>query len=184
MSAPMQVYRWMTFRGGKQTHEIMAASSAAQVMRATGLTRGDWKHSGGVTKNEYDCAIANENQGVVLSRPLSGAGPHGYRRVNGTGKGAPLGEAVFLRTPLDREPDPLNMIEQINKRAMKRRVIELLTRHSMIGDDVDDVPEGTLRCNWTDCDFSIAELDEDEMHNREAFAEHQHDVLAKAGLLA
>lgn len=71
MSSRLRVYGWRAARKGKQTREIMAAASVAEVMRRTGLTRGEWKHSGAETRNREEIAIATAQPGRLFWRPLN-----------------------------------------------------------------------------------------------------------------
>ena len=74
MARQLKVYGW---RGRRlksksernhhgQTREIMAAYSVAEVLRATGMTRGDWNHSGCETGNALELELALANPGRVF----------------------------------------------------------------------------------------------------------------------
>lgn len=67
----MKVYGWRGHRG-KQTREIVAARSAAEVRRITGMSRGDWEFSGCETGNDEEIALAMTKPGIVFWRELDG----------------------------------------------------------------------------------------------------------------
>lgn len=80
MARKLKVYGWQSFRNGTlpngrkfygQTREIMAAPSAAEVMRVTGMTRSEWTHSGCETGNEHEVELAMAFPGVVWWAPLN-----------------------------------------------------------------------------------------------------------------
>ena len=69
MARTQKVYGWRGFRG-HQTREIMAATSAAEVMRRTGLSRATWEWSGGETRNPEEVQQASTKPGTVFWHPL------------------------------------------------------------------------------------------------------------------
>jgi hypothetical protein len=74
----LKVYGWTSFRSeairkgshDSQTREIVAAKSAAEVMRITGMSRTDWKNSGCETGNEHEIQTALAEPGVVFWQPI------------------------------------------------------------------------------------------------------------------
>jgi hypothetical protein len=79
MSRKLRVYGWTGHRNESrgprnhhgQTREIVAAHSAAEVMRITGMTRTEWTHSGCETGNDREIAIALASPGIVFWTPLN-----------------------------------------------------------------------------------------------------------------
>lgn len=75
----LKVYGWTHYRvecraaanGSRQTREVMAAKSVAEVMRATGLSRKYLTTYGGETGNQTELATALAAPGVVFWRPLN-----------------------------------------------------------------------------------------------------------------
>jgi len=55
-----------------QTREIMAAASVAEVLRLTGMTRGEFNRSGCETGNSEELEIALSKPRVVFWQPLYG----------------------------------------------------------------------------------------------------------------
>ncbi|ULD38853.1 hypothetical protein [Rhodococcus qingshengii] len=70
MARSLKVYGWRGFRDGTQSREVIAAESIADVLRRAGITRADWKWSGGETRNPEEVAIATANPGTVFWHPL------------------------------------------------------------------------------------------------------------------
>lgn len=78
----LKVYGWTHYRsecpatpnGGRQTREIMAAKSVAEVMRVTGLSRNYLTTYGGETGNTDELTHALSTPGVVFWRPLNAYG--------------------------------------------------------------------------------------------------------------
>lgn len=78
MARTLKVYGWNGMRRHEvitsavhnQTREIMAAYSAAEVKRATGMTRGEWEHSGCETGNVTELALALSEPGAIFWQPL------------------------------------------------------------------------------------------------------------------
>lgn len=73
--ARLKVYAWDSFRADKngrnvQMREIMAASSAAEVRRTSGLTRAEWENSGTDTENEEETTVAMAAPGTIFWTPL------------------------------------------------------------------------------------------------------------------
>ena len=69
MPRPLKVFEWHSMKSGGDgrrvwTREIMAAASIAEVLRETGLRRGDFDYRGRVTNNQVDCewALAHPHQ--------------------------------------------------------------------------------------------------------------------------
>ena len=56
------------------------------------------------------------------------------------------------------------------------KLADLLAKHQPIFGDVDGVPDGMVRCNWTDCGFMITAGDWYDW--QEMFARHQAIVVA------
>lgn len=75
MGRALKVYGWTGFRsinGTKmESREIMAGYSVADVLRVTGLTRGEYYYSGGETSNEEEVRVASEEPRVVLFTSLT-----------------------------------------------------------------------------------------------------------------
>jgi len=75
----LKVYRWQSWRsecpatanGSRQTEEIMAARSMAEVMRIVGGTRSEFFNLG-ETGNKESCAVALAEPGVVFWKPIDG----------------------------------------------------------------------------------------------------------------
>ncbi|MFC9432749.1 hypothetical protein [Nocardia sp. NPDC057030] len=73
MAREVKVYLWRGFRPddatgrNRQTDEVVAAFSVADVLRITGMSRSDWKHAAGsVTGNFREIAVAVGEPGVVF----------------------------------------------------------------------------------------------------------------------
>lgn len=66
MVRKLEVYGWTGFRGGKQTRDIVAARSVAEVLRISGISRSMWNWSGCESKNPKDIEIAMSDPGVVF----------------------------------------------------------------------------------------------------------------------
>jgi hypothetical protein len=70
MPRSLKVFEWHSMKRGDGsgrrvwTREIMAAASIAEVLRETGIRRGDFDHRGRVTNNQVDCewALAHPHQ--------------------------------------------------------------------------------------------------------------------------
>ena len=70
----LKVYGWSGWRaeakpaanGSRQTREIAAAKSVAEILRITGMTRADWKWSGGETGNDEEIQLAMSEPGTVF----------------------------------------------------------------------------------------------------------------------
>jgi hypothetical protein len=77
----MKVYGGQSFRsearpepnGSRQTREIVAANSVAEVLRITGLTRYMFNTSWSETWNETELRVALADPGVVFWTELSGS---------------------------------------------------------------------------------------------------------------
>jgi hypothetical protein len=84
MAKQLKVYGWITHRhdltpgenGGKQAREIAAVHSVAEVLRLTGMSRGDFNHSGSETGNPIEVALAVSNPGVVLFKHIDSRGSY------------------------------------------------------------------------------------------------------------
>ncbi|QGJ96527.1 hypothetical protein SEA_BEATUSCOMEDENTI_88 [Arthrobacter phage BeatusComedenti] len=66
MAKELKVYGFQGFRGGKQTREIIAAYSGAEVRRRTGMSRRDWYRDAGETGNPHDRAMALAKPGSIF----------------------------------------------------------------------------------------------------------------------
>jgi hypothetical protein len=66
MAKELKVYGYQYFRNGKQTREIIAAYSGAEVRRRTGLSRRDWYRSAGETGNPEHRTMALAKPGTVF----------------------------------------------------------------------------------------------------------------------
>lgn len=67
MPKPLTVYGWTGYtRDNVQVREILAARSVTEALRISGRSRADWKHSGTVTGNEDEIAIALAEPGVIF----------------------------------------------------------------------------------------------------------------------
>lgn len=82
MAKQLKVYGWTGMRNEAlgprnrhgQTREIVAAYSAAEVRRITGLTRAEWEHSGCETGNENEIQAASSKPGTVFWTNLNASG--------------------------------------------------------------------------------------------------------------
>jgi len=71
----VKVYGWQNFRNGKQTREVVAASSKAQVARIVGET-GPWKlFNLGETWNKLENETAMSKPGAVFYQDINGRHP-------------------------------------------------------------------------------------------------------------
>lgn len=86
MTKPLKVYAWTGMGAGAmgQVRCIMAASSVAEVLRQTGLTRADWHHSGDETMNDEELAIALAEPGVKFSQSIYARPGEFWHRADGT----------------------------------------------------------------------------------------------------
>lgn len=83
MGKSLKVYGWTGSRNEArtdgnfhgQTREIVAAHSAAEVKRITGMTRTEWEHSGDETGNQNEIEIATARPGVVFWARLNDRSP-------------------------------------------------------------------------------------------------------------
>lgn len=75
----MKVYGWQSFRseatpapnGSRQTREIMAAKSVAEVLRVAGMSRYEFNQSGTETGNDEELRVATARPGVVFWTELN-----------------------------------------------------------------------------------------------------------------
>ena len=78
MSRSLRVFGYMSQRsesrpapnGGRQTREIMAAHSVAEVLRTRGLARAEFDRFGSETGNPIEIALAMSQPGVIFWRRL------------------------------------------------------------------------------------------------------------------
>jgi hypothetical protein len=74
----LKVFGWTGFRAAAgdqpQTREIVAAKTQAEVLEITGMTRYNFKQSGGETGNPEEVRVANSKPGTVFWRPLDSRG--------------------------------------------------------------------------------------------------------------
>jgi hypothetical protein len=98
MPRTLKVYGWSGRRRHEvitsvvhnQTREVMAAYSAAEVRRATGMTRGDWEHSGCETGNTTEIALAMAEPGAIFWQPLNARVRELWFRDDGTPADIPV----------------------------------------------------------------------------------------------
>ena len=85
MPRELKVYGWRSFRmecppapnGSRQTREIIAAHSVAEVCRLTGVRRSEVSETG----NEEEVRVAMKDPGVVFWRPLDGERDYEFVRA-------------------------------------------------------------------------------------------------------
>lgn len=73
MASKLKVYGWTGYKispGSRQSRNIIAATSVAEVLRLAGIKRSEWAWSGGVTANPEDVRQAMSRPGVMFWRPL------------------------------------------------------------------------------------------------------------------
>jgi hypothetical protein len=83
---PTEVYGWLGWRlesssspnGGHQTRELLAASSVAEVLRRTGISRSVYELQGDTTGNAEEIALAMSRPGVNFWRPLDDTRPDAW----------------------------------------------------------------------------------------------------------
>ena len=86
----LKVYGWTGFRKESigernhhgQTREIVAAASAAEVMRLTGMTRTTWTNTGCETGNDNEIETALAKPGTIFWQPINSRGVE-WREVQG-----------------------------------------------------------------------------------------------------
>lgn len=66
MPRQLKVYGWGSTRGGRQTREVVAAHTIAEVLRISGIARSTWAWSGGVTRNQKEVELAMSEPGTVF----------------------------------------------------------------------------------------------------------------------
>ena len=82
MGKTLKVYGWTGSRNEArtdgnfhgQTREIVAAYSAAEVKRLTGMTRTEWEHVGCETGNQNEIETATAKPGIVFWARLNARG--------------------------------------------------------------------------------------------------------------
>jgi hypothetical protein len=87
MARPLHVYGWLGWRlecppganGGRQTREVIAATSVAEVLRKTETRRSDYALQGDITANPEEVVLAMSRPGVNFWKPIDGRGPDAWR---------------------------------------------------------------------------------------------------------
>jgi hypothetical protein len=84
----LKVYGWTGARRGQvpghgQTREIIAAKSAAEARRITGINAYTWRQSADETGNEQELAVALAKPGVVFWQPLNRIDGEEWSEVTG-----------------------------------------------------------------------------------------------------
>ena len=89
MARTLKVYGWQSFRrecdpapnGSRQTREICAAHSMAEVARIAGVNRPQQLFNLGETGNKEELAAATASPGTIFWRPLNAHSGHEFRRA-------------------------------------------------------------------------------------------------------
>lgn len=66
----LKVYGWMSFRNGKQTREVMAATSMSAVIKAHGHSKPSRAYMS-ETGNPAEVAAAMSKPGAIFFRPIT-----------------------------------------------------------------------------------------------------------------
>ncbi|QAY16142.1 hypothetical protein SEA_SONALI_30 [Arthrobacter phage Sonali] len=77
--AKLKVYAWTGTKftpgsGQRQSRNIIAATSIAELVRLAGIPRSEYKWSGSTTGNPEEVAQAMSKPGTMFWRPLDGRG--------------------------------------------------------------------------------------------------------------
>jgi hypothetical protein len=66
MPKQRKLWGWTNWRDGKQVREIMYAESQAECIRASGISKRQFRNSASVSANPVDMEIASAKPGVLF----------------------------------------------------------------------------------------------------------------------
>lgn len=66
MPKQRKLWGWTNYRDGQQVREIMYAESQAECIRASGISKRQFRHSASVSANPHDMEIASAKPGVIF----------------------------------------------------------------------------------------------------------------------
>lgn len=89
MARQLKVYSWIYYRhelparpnGNKQSREVVAAHSVAEVLRLAGITRSEYNWNGGPHASPFATKLALSEPGTVFYTSLDDRDDSGWRKL-------------------------------------------------------------------------------------------------------